>query len=174
MLRLILLGALALAGCSERNKSAADAPAAPVQPPGFRAPTLQCSLQVPSGWTTSGSPMPDHILEVVATAPKLRGRLVAEEATQPTVAEAAADRKQRTVASWGNQPDFTLLREVPQGEGLLLAYQWRPQASAPIERHLIAILPLESKVVVVSVDDDGATPESSVLATIGTLACTSR
>lgn len=174
MIRLILLGALVLAGCPEKDKNAPAAPTAPVQPPGFRVPTLKCSLQVPSGWTTSGSPMPDHILEVVGTAPKLRGRLVAQEAIQPTVAEAAADQKQRTVASWGNQPDFTLLREDPLGDGRLLAYQWRPQTSAPVERHLVAILPLESKVVVVSVDDDGTTPESSLLATIGTLTCTPR
>jgi hypothetical protein len=137
-------------------------------------PALKCALEIPSGWTQSASPMPDHILEVLATAPSLRGRMVLREATESNVALAAEEQKRRTVASWGTQPDFTLLREDPMGDGRLLAYQWRPQASAPVERHLIAVLPFESKVVLAFVDDDGATDEARLLATLGTLKCAPR
>ena len=118
--------------------------------------------------------MPDHILEVIATAPKLRGRMVLREAREPTVAEAAEEQKRRTVASWGTQSDFTLLREDPLAEGRLLAYQWRRQPSAPIERHLIAVLPIESKVVLAFIDDDGTTPEAHLLGALATLKCSPR
>lgn len=171
MFRIALLGALLLAGCPDKNPNVPDAPRAPLGPHTFRAPTLKCTLEVPSGWTTSGSAMPDHILELIATAPGLRGRMVIRQALEATVALAADEGKQRTVASWGTQPDFTLLREDPVGEGRLLAYQWRPQASAPVERHLIAIMPIESKVVLAYLDDDGATPEKNLLGSLATLKC---
>ena len=116
--------------------------------------------------------MPDHLLEVIATAPSLRGRIVFREAIEDTVAAATEEQKQRTAASWGTQPDFALLREDSFGtEGRLLAYQWRSQTTAPIERHLIALIPIEAKVVLGFVDDDGVTPEPQLLATLSTLKC---
>jgi hypothetical protein len=172
MFRPLVLGALFLLGCPEKSSSAA--PLAPLQPNGFRAPTLKCVFEMPSGWTATPSPMPDHIAEMIATAPKLRGRMVLREALEATVADATEAQKQRTQAAWGTQPDFTLLREDPMGEGRLLAYQWRRQPSAPIERHLVAALPIDGKVVLAFIDDDGATPEAHLLATLGTLRCTPR
>ncbi len=174
MLRTFAAAALLLVGCTEKNGAAPDAgtsPPASVLPPGFRAPTIKCVFEMPSGWTLSASPMPDQIAEMIATAPKLHGRMVLREAIAADVSEAAEAQKQRTQASWGAQPDFTLLREDPMGEGRLLAYQWRRQPSAPVERHLIAVLPIEGKVVLASVDDDGATAEAQLLATLSTLKC---
>ncbi|MBS1153589.1 MAG: hypothetical protein H6Q89_5287, partial [Myxococcaceae bacterium] len=171
MFRIAVLGALLLACCSQKKGSAPDAASAPA---GFRAPTLKCSFVAPAGWAPSAAPMPDCVAEMVATAPSLRGRMVVREAVETDVGLATEEQKQRTVAAWGSQPDFTLLREDPMGEGRLLAYQWRPRPSAPIERHLVAVLPLEAAVIVAFIDDDGATPESHLLATLSTLSCRPR
>lgn len=171
MFRIAVLSALLLACCTEKNKPAQDPPKVPVQPSGFRAPTLKCVFEMPSGWTTSAAPTPDHIAEMIANAPKLRGRMVLREVVETSVSVAAEEQKQRMLASWGSQPDFTLLREDPMGEGRLFAYQWRPQLSAPIERHLVAVLPFDAKVVLAFIDDDGATPEKQLLATLSTLKC---
>ena len=168
MLRTFAAAALLFVGCTEKTGAAPDAS---TSPPGFRAPTIKCVFELPSGWTLSASPMPDHIAEMIATAPKLHGRMVLHEAIAADVSEAAQAQKQRTQAAWGAQPDFTLLREDPMGEGRLLAYQWRRQPSAPVERHLIAVLPIVGKVVLASVDDDGATAETQLLATLSTLKC---
>lgn len=165
MSRIAVLGALLLAGCTEKNTAVPDAAGPPL------AAGLKCVLEAPSGWTLSNSPMPDHILELIANAPKMQGRLVLREAQELTLSDAAEKQKQRAIESWGNQPDFTLLREDPMGEGRLLAFQWRRQASAPIERHLIAVLPFESKIVLAFIDDNGATPEAHLLGALGTLSC---
>lgn len=167
-MRNAVLLVLVLTGCPDKARLAADA--GPVAAP-YRAPTLKCTLVEPSGWQLSTAPMPDHVLELLATAPKLRGHLVIREALEPSVAAASEEAKRRTTAAWGGQPDFTLLREDPFGEGRLIAYQWRPQTSAPVERHLVAVLPVEGAVLLVLVDDDGDTPEASLLASIGTLKC---
>lgn len=157
--------------CACPDKRAPDAGA--TLPP-YPVPTLKCTLIEPAGWKVSSSPMPDHVLEMLATAPKLRGHLVIREAADLTIASATEEAKLRTTAAWGTQPDFTMLREDPFGEGRLVAYQWRPQATAPIERHLIAVLPVENKVLLVWVDDDGETPERVLLASIATLKCQAR
>ncbi len=176
MTRMIAVGALGLwlCSCTEKTASGPDAGLAQPQPNAFRAPTLKCAFEAPSGWTTSASTLPDQIAEVLATAPKLRGRMVVRESLEPNVARAAEEQKRRTLAAWGNQPNFTLLREDPMGEGRLLAYQWRRQPSAPVERHLIAVLPFQSTVVLAFIDDDGLTPEAHLLATLTTLNCTAK
>ena len=169
MFRFAWFGALLLLGCPDKSPVASTVPALPH---GFRAPTLKCVLEAPSGWTASNSPMPDHILELIATAPKLQGRMVVREAAEGTIATVTEEQKQRTLNAWGKQPDFQLLREDPLGAGRLLAYQWRRKPSAPVERHLVAVLPMDSKVLLAMIDDDGATPENHLLGTLGTLKCT--
>ena len=168
MIWILFATALVLLSACEKNKGAADAAAAPSA---FRAPSLKCTLLTPSGWTQSASTMPDHIAEVIANAPNLRGRMVVREALEPTVAAAAEAVKQRTLASWGALPDLTLLREEAMGEGRLLAYQWKPQPSAPLERHLVAVLPYGTTVVVAFIDDDGATAEAHLLSTLSLMKC---
>lgn len=171
MSRIAVLGALLLLGCPDKKEPVPDSPQAPVLAPGAREATLKCVLEAPAGWTVSASPMPDHILELIANAPNLRGRMVLREANESTVALTIEQQKKRTQDSWGTQPDFTLLREDALGEGRVLAFQWRPRPSAPIERHLIAVLTIESKVVMALIDDDGSTPERNLLGAIGTLKC---
>lgn len=165
----VLLSALVLSAC-EKNKVVDAEPRGPPPP----MTTLKCTVLMPSGWTASASTMPDHVAEAIANAPNLRGILVAREATESTVAEATESAKQRTLASWKSRPDFTLLREVPLGEGRLLAFQWRPQPSAPIERHLVAVLPNTGKILIVLIDDDGSTPEAHLLGAVTTMKCVPR
>ena len=173
MVRVALFGVLLLAGCPEKE-IVPEAPAAPVIPHGFRAPTLRCQLEVPAAWKISNSPMPDHVLEMIANAPNLRGRMVIREAVEQAVDDAVAAQKERTQAAWGTQADFALLREEPLGQGKLVVYRWRRQGSAPMDRHLIAALPIESRVVLAFIDDDGTTPESHLLGSLGTLRCRTR
>ncbi len=156
--------------CACPSKSTPDAAVATP----YKTPTVKCAVVEPAGWVESNAPMPDHVLELLATAPKLRGHLVVREAKEPTVAAASEAALKRTTAQWGRQPDFTLLREDPFGEGRLIAWQWRPQPSAPIERHLIAVVPWEQTVLLAIVDDDGETPEKAILASIATLKCQAR
>lgn len=163
------LWVLLLTACPSKGTPDAAVAATP-----YKAPTVKCQVVAPSGWVESGAPMPDHVMELLATAPKLRGHLVVREAKEATLAAAAEEAKLRTTAQWGLQPDFTLLREDPFGEGRLIAWQWRPQASAPIERHLLAVVPWEQTVLLAIVDDDGETPEKAILASIATLKCQPR
>ena len=74
------LWVLLLTACPSKGTPDAATAATP-----YKVPTVKCQVVVPAGWVESSSPMPDHVLELLATAPKLRGHLVVRDAKEATL-----------------------------------------------------------------------------------------
>ena len=110
------LWVLLLTACPSKGTPDAATAATP-----YKVPTVKCQVVVPAGWVESSSPMPDHVLELLATAPKLRGHLVVREAA----------------AAMDDVPYLTCNDVPPRIEalvGLKLGGGWRAAVRARLEK----------------------------------------
>ena len=82
---MVLCAILACFGCG--RCAGGDVERVPWQPHGFRAPTVACDFDLPSGLVRSASPMPDHVAEFMSsTLPP--STLILSERVEPDLATA--------------------------------------------------------------------------------------
>ena len=170
------------AGCNKKSattalatSSATPAPSLPWQPHGLRTPTVRCDFAVPSGWTRSASPMPDHLAELLG--PSSQAHLILAERVETSLPQA----RERVIAYYQSglltAVDAKLLQDAAlpgcQAQAHQLQLRSGPKESGRIELVILLAFPQLPVIDVVARFPESDLPaQQAVLALASSLRCT--